>query len=49
MTDGFIVNEALPPGGHVDYWKEPRVCDVILELDRSKRGVRTEAKPDVDN
>lgn len=32
VTGGFIVNKALPAGGHIDYWKEPLVCDVILDL-----------------
>ncbi len=44
VSDNFIVNEALPPGGHLDYWKDPRVCDVILNLIDPNR-VKREDKP----
>ncbi len=32
FVDGFTKNEVLPNGGHVDYWREPRVCELILAL-----------------
>ncbi|MGQ0673885.1 MAG: hypothetical protein ACT4N2_13555 [Hyphomicrobium sp.] len=32
ISGGFITNIVLPAGGHVDYWKEERVCEVILDL-----------------
>lgn len=32
IADEFIANEVLPPGGHVNYWKEPRLRQVILNL-----------------
>ena len=32
VLDGFVRNEPLPKGGHVNYWKEERVCEVILDL-----------------
>jgi hypothetical protein len=28
----FVTNIELPPGGHIDYWREARVIDVILGL-----------------
>ncbi len=30
VLDGFVRNEPLPKGGHLNYWRENRVCDVIL-------------------
>lgn len=32
IHDGFVRNEPLPPGGHVNYWREDSVCRVILDL-----------------
>ena len=32
VSDGFIRNEPLPEGGHVNYWRENRVCEVILDI-----------------
>ena len=32
VSGNFIVNKALPAGGHIDYWKEPQVCSAILDL-----------------
>ncbi len=28
----FVRNEVIRAGGHIDYWKETRVCEAILEL-----------------
>ena len=35
LEDGFVTNATLPAGGHVDYWREKEVCDVILRLIRA--------------
>lgn len=32
VTDGFVKNQPLPEGGHVNYWREERVCEVILDI-----------------
>jgi hypothetical protein len=32
VADGFVVNKRLPPGGHVNYWKEPQVIGAVLDL-----------------
>ena len=29
---GFVDNRPLEPGGHDDYWKQPEVCDLIVDL-----------------
>jgi hypothetical protein len=43
---GFIENVALPPGGHVDYWKDEAVCRVILDrIDAGRRGVAATPPP----
>lgn len=31
ITGDFIENIPLPPGGHVDYWREEQVCRIIIE------------------
>lgn len=31
IAGDFIENIPLPPGGHVDYWREEKVCSIILE------------------
>ena len=30
--DHLVSNVPLEPGGHEDYWKEPQVCDLVLQL-----------------
>lgn len=43
---GFIENVALPPGGHVDYWKDEAVCRVILDrVDSGRKGVTAMPPP----
>ncbi len=32
VENGFIGNETLPAGGHTNYWRDDRVCEVILSL-----------------
>lgn len=32
VLDGFVRNEPMPKGGHVNYWREDRVCEVILDV-----------------
>lgn len=32
FSDGFIKNETLKAGGHTNYWRDGRVCEVILDL-----------------
>ena len=32
IEGGFVYNETLGEGGHVNYWKEKRVCEVVLDL-----------------
>ena len=32
VEGGIVYNERLGPGGHVNYWKEQRVCDVLVRL-----------------
>lgn len=36
VNGAFIQNIPLEPGGHVDYWREPKVCDAIVALIREK-------------
>lgn len=31
IEDGFVKNEILAPGGHMNYWKEARVRQVVLD------------------
>jgi hypothetical protein len=50
VSDGFIRNVALRGGGHMDYWKEPEVCDAILDLidpgrDKEKAAAQTTGAP----
>lgn len=49
LAGDFIKNEALRPGGHVDYWKEDAVCHAILDLIdpelKAQRAVQPEAAP----
>ena len=28
----LIVNEVMPPGGHIDYWSEKRVAEIVMGL-----------------
>jgi hypothetical protein len=32
LAGNFIRNEPLKPGGHVNYWKDQKVCRAILDL-----------------
>lgn len=41
----FIRNEALPAGGHIDYWKERRFCEVLLGLIDPARASKPGATP----
>lgn len=31
-AENLVSNVPLEPGGHEDYWKEPQVCDLVMQL-----------------
>ncbi len=41
--EGPVENRALPPGGHVDYWKEDVVAQTILEMVLADDAARRDA------
>lgn len=47
IVDGdFIQNRPLKPGGHIDYWKEKEVCQIIVDLIAGEeKGPDTAARP----